>query len=333
MDNQKNYTRPVDIWDAEAKVSFVKATTDWFSESKNNSRLHLSFVEHDGKKPKPKQVKAIEIGVPMVKAGSDGNGETGVTALSLANAITTGAMAKKAILSRQAAQKAGNRYGEDIFACIGGTPASRAKDGVAEFRKFSIAPGSKEGTYALKASRCEGEDSATGGVQPKKGAQFTQIIVPVSESYMRTLGENIKAEWTSFLTAKRVAQLTQAAPVQPAAPVQSAPVQQTPTPAPAPAAKPEAPATPAMAIIIYDSITNGGLPIVTLDKDKAIAIIQNRIRALRDMPEHYVASQENYNGAVAMCQSLQKGSGAIVLTSKENPAKKIGLVVVCDSVQ
>ena len=242
-------------------------------------------------------------------------------------------MAKKAILSRQAAQKAGNRYGEDIFACIGGTPASRAKDGVAEFRKFSIAPGSKEGTYALKASRCEGEDSATGGVQPKKGAQFTQIIVPVSESYMRTLGENIKAEWTSFLTAKRVAQLTQAAPVQPAAPVQSAPVQQTPTPAPAPAAKPEAPATPAMAIIIYDSITNGGLPIVTLDKDKAIAIIQNRIRALRDMPEHYVASQENYNGAVAMCQSLQKGSGAIVLTSKENPAKKIGLVVVCDSVQ
>lgn len=338
MDNQKNYAR-TDIWDAEAKTSFVKATTDWFSESKYNSRLHLSFVEHDGQKPKPKQVKAIEIGVPMVKAGSDGAGETGITALSLANAITTGALAKKAQISRQKAQQAGSRYGEDIYACIGGTPASRAKDGVAEFRKFSIAPGAKEGTYALKAARCEGEDSATGGVQPKKGAQWTTILLPVSESYMRTLGENIKAEWTAFLTAKRLAQFTKPVNTPEPAQAQSAPQAQVAAPQQTndsqPVQKAEPVAAPSMAIMIYDTngIFNGGLPLVTVNKDKAISIIQGMIRGLRDHEKHYVANQEGYDSAVKLCNSLQKGSGAIVLTSKDNPAEKVGLVVVCDSLQ
>ena len=335
MDNQKNYTRPVDIWDAEAKTSFVKATTDWFSESKYNSRLHLSFVEHDGQKPKPKQVKAIEIGIPMVKAGSDGAGETGITALALANAITTGALAKKAMVSRQKAQQAGSRYGEDIFACIGGTPASRAKDGAAEFRKFSIAPGAKDGTYALKAARCEGEDSATGGVQPKKGVQWTTILLPVSESYMRTLGENIKAEWTAFLTAKRLAQFMKAETVQSNESTQLTQSQTQPLSNDQPDKASENLATPSHAIMIYDTnqMFNNGLPIVTTNKDKAISIIQGMIRSLRDHEKHYVANQEGYDGAVKLCNSLQKGSGAIVLTSKKNPADKVGLVIVCDTLQ
>ena len=335
MNNQKNYARPVDIWDAEAKTSFVKTTTDWFSESKYNSRLHLSFVEHDGQKPKPKQVKAIEIGVPMVKAGSDGAGETGITALSLANAITTGALAKKAMLSRQKAQQAGRRYGEEIYACIGGTPASRAKDGVAEFRKFSIAPGAKEGTYALKAARCEGEDSATGGVQPKRGAQWTTILLPVSESYMRTLGENIKAEWTAFLTAKRLAQFVKPEPAQNAAPVQPTQPQAQPAATDQPAKKPEEPTAPVIAFMIYDTnqMFNGGLPVVTTSKDKAISIMQDMIRKLRDHANNYVANTENYNGAVELCNSARKGSGAIVLTSKKNPADKVGLVLVIDFLQ
>lgn len=325
--NKKEYARPVDIWDAEAKTSFAKATMDWFSESKYNSRLHLSFVEHDGQKPKPKQVKAIEIGVPMVKAGSDGSGETGVTALSLANAITTGALAKKAVLSRQKAQQAGNRYGEDIFACIGGTPAKRAKDGIAEFRKFSIAPGAKEGTYALKAARCEGEDSATGGVQPKKGAQWTTILLPVSESYMRTLGENIKAEWTAFLTAKRMKQF---------AAVSTETVQEAPAAAPAPVveAKP-ADNQPKIAYMVYDGSRhfNNGLPAVTLEKDKIISLVQDIIRMLLKCDKQYVANTDTYNAVIDLCNKGQKGSEAVLLTSKLNAEDRVGLVVICDVLQ
>ena len=323
MEN-KNYVKPNDIWDAEAKTSFVKATTEWFSISKYSSRLHLSFVSHDGQKPKPKQLDAIEIGIPMVKAGSDGNGETGITALALANAITTGALAKKALLSRQAAQKAGKRYGDDIFTCIGGTPASRAKNGVAEFRKFSIAPGAKEGNYALKAARCEGEDSATGGVQPKKGAQWTTITLPVSESYMRTLGENIKAEWTAFLTAKRIAQETVITQPQqkPAAPVADVP------------AVPEN-KEPRLMYMIYDlsQTFNKGLPVVTASSEKAVEIIKDVVRQVLQSDKRYVANPDDYTAAVQQCNSHQKGYGAIKIISKQDQNDVSGLVLVCDFIQ
>lgn len=332
MDNNKNYMKPNDIWDAEAKVSFVKATTDWFSISKYSSRLHLSFVSHDGQKPKPKQLDAIEIGIPMVKAGSDGNGETGVTALSLANSITTGALAKKAMMARQAAQQAGKKYADDIYVCIGGTPASRAKNGVAEFRRFSIAPGAKDGTYALKAARCEGEDSATGGVQPKKGAQWSTIILPVSESYMRTLGENIKAEWTAFLTAKRLLQAsgTVDPQVQPQPQPQQVPV--------APVmAEPEPPAIEESKLVymIYDlsATFNKGLPVVTDSGEKAIEIIKDVVRQLLQSKKRYVANPETYNKAVELCNGDQKGSGSITFVSKLDKNDVSGVGVVCDFIQ
>lgn len=336
MDNNRNYVESKDIWDAEASKSFVKAKTDWFNMDSYSSRLHLSFVLHNGQKPKPTSLDSIEIGIPMVKAGSDGAKGTGITALYLADAISSGLLARMKNAANQKAQETGSKYAEDIFACIGGTTARRAKDGKPEFRKFSIAPGKAAGTYVLKASRCEGEESQTGGVQPKKGAQFTQIMVPVSEAYMRTLAENIKAEWTAFLTAKRLQQ-TMGMVNQPidhqsvAGQVDYAPM---PAPAPAPAPMP-APAAvvpnPMRICIAYDQTQtiNKGLPYAIYGADQAVKIIRGAIVKIQERT-NMKANAESCDAVKRLITSGEKGKCLILFQDERDPARKGVLVVVCD---
>ena len=70
---KKEYKTPRDIWDAENRNTFLKATPLFAGEDGNyDSRYHFSFVKHSGK-PNCTQEYAIEIFVPMVKAGSDGS--------------------------------------------------------------------------------------------------------------------------------------------------------------------------------------------------------------------------------------------------------------------
>lgn len=196
-----------DIWNAQSLKSFVKAKTDWFNGDDYDSRLHLSFVEHKGK-PSFETVKTIEIGVPMVKAGSDGAGKMGVTALGLCQMISNGVLARRCTAERQnferrkAAANGQRVYQQAIWSCIGGTTSKRAKDGKAEFRRFDILPGQKDGTYALRAQSCEGEsNSELGGVTPKKGAEWTQIIVPVDAEYLYALAVNTIAMWNAHVAA------------------------------------------------------------------------------------------------------------------------------------
>lgn len=226
-----------DIWNAQSLKSFVKAKTDWFNGDDYDSRLHLSFVEHTGK-PKYDPVKSIEIGVPMVKAGSDGDKRTGITALGLCQMICNGVLAamcareRKSFAERKAAAQGNKVYQQAIWACIGGTPANRAKDGKAEFRKFEILPGQKEGTYAFRAMSCEGETSeALGGVQPKRGAQWTQIIVPVDAEYLYAFAVNTIAAWNAQQTFRMMSHIQ--APYASAQPEAPQPSAAAPAPAPA----------------------------------------------------------------------------------------------------
>ena len=340
MDNNRNYVESKDIWDAESSKSFVKAKTDWFNMDKYSSRLHLSFVLHNGQKPKPKQLDAIEIGIPMVKAGSDGARGTGITALYLADAITSNLLSYMKDAAIQKAQQTNSAYAEDIFACIGGTTANRAKDGKPEFRKFSIAPGKVAGTYVLKASRCEGEESQTGGVQPKKGAQFTQIIVPVSEAYMRTLAETIRSEWTAFLTARRMQQMMGQGNQTITQPYQEEPRNYAPVPAmaPAPVSMPApAPApvsaiqTPIRVCIAYDQTQtiNGGLPYAIMGADKAVKIIRGAISKIQQKT-NMAANPESCNAVKKLIKSGEKGKCLILFQDRNNPARTGVLVVVCD---
>lgn len=250
-DESNTRAKEIDIWNANGAKSFVKCQTDWFSGSNPDhlfdSRLHLSFVEHSGKQNNCKQLKHIEMGIPMVKAGGDGK-NSGTTALGLAADILSGKLGKLASKSLKDAAANNQKYASEIWSCIGGTVASRSKDGKAEFRKISIAPGAKLGTYVFKASRCEGDSSGSmGGVSPKKDAVWETITVPVDSAYMNALGEVILTEWQAFRTALATQKLlanqtmnqksTYAnAPAPAPAPVQ-APVQNSApatTPAPAP---------------------------------------------------------------------------------------------------
>ena len=112
----------------------------------------------------------------MVKAGSDGSGKMGVTALGLCQMISNGVLARRCAAERQNFEKRkaaanGQRvYQQAIWSCIGGTTSKRAKDGKAEFRRFDIIPGQKDGTYALRAQSCEANATLNlVALPPRKG--------------------------------------------------------------------------------------------------------------------------------------------------------------------
>lgn len=238
--SENNQKKERDIWNAQATKSFVKAKTDWFNGEDFDSRLHLSFVEHTGK-PDFNPVKTIEIGVPMVKAGSDGDKRTGVTALSLCQMVCNGVFARlcanerKAYEARKAAAAPNEKvYQNALWACIGGTTSNRSKDGKSEFRKFEILPGQREGTYAFRAMSCEGETSEKlGGVQPKKGAQWTQIIVPIDAEYLYTFAVSTMAAWNAQQVARAMNKMQNCSKTdQPQPAPEQAPQPQSNTPAP-----------------------------------------------------------------------------------------------------
>lgn len=198
---EKNYEQTLE-WNAQGKTSFVKA-----KEAFSIERIMLDFVEHSGK-PECKRKNSIQIYIPMLKSGSDsqsaygGTGETGQTALGLAKLIVSNQLARRAEVNRKKAASEGKEYPDDIWGCIGGTTANRSKDGKAVYRRMSIAPGKAEGSYILRAEICEGEESSSGGVMPKKGANRTRITVRVDGLYMDALGEFILTEWSAYRTAQ-----------------------------------------------------------------------------------------------------------------------------------
>lgn len=292
MSYQNNYEAPKkehekerDLWNAQGLKSFVKAKTDYFNGVQYDSRLHLSFVEHTGK-PKCQQLKNIEVGVPMVKAGSDGNGRGGITALGLAQMIRNGEIANRALIERKDFEQRqltqGSKvYHRPIWSCIGGTTAKRARDGKAEFRKVELIPGTKPGTYAFAASSCEGEtSSALGGVQPKKDAEWTRIIVPVDGDYLYAFAEAVVAEWNAFVMAKALGKV---APAQEAADQQPAHAP-APMPAPAPAPAPAAPVPaekPKRVWTIYDDSFYGPMA-CALSQKTAVAYLKKCVKKMAD---------------------------------------------------
>lgn len=217
QNTNNNYPSNKDIWDCQGRETFVKAYPMFASleEDKWDSRVHLSFVKHNGRDNGAKQVDAIEIYIPVVKAGSNGKSGaatiTGQNVLSLISLINDGTLAKMAKASREEAKANGQQYARDIFNVIGGSPA-KVKDGVqvpAKFREFSIAPASSGKGYVMKAAECDGQQSANGGFSPAPGAQKKMIMVQVSELYMRTFAKDLEAKWVAHQTAKEIAKLLQ----------------------------------------------------------------------------------------------------------------------------
>ena len=326
MENEKKAKKQAhDVWDAQGMTSFCKATNDWFSQT-YSSRLHLSFVKHNGRDNGCKQLSHIEVGIPMLKAGSDGQGESGITALQLAADIRSGRIQKKA------AQLVQNQKSNvDVFACIGGTPSKRSKNGEpAEFRRFGIAPSKTVGQYVFKASRCEGEDSATGGVQPKKGATWETIMVRVTEPQLQTFAEYILSEWTAFRTAVRMQELLSGMQAQPApknedssqAPKNEAATSKTPQPA-----KEE---LPAAVYVVMDTAT--GIQGAAVTAASALAMVRTATRKLQSQGFRIVSDEDAKKMADRIVQEENNSNRAqwysFELISSDKKECRVGVQVV-----
>lgn len=198
---KKEYKTPRDIWDAENRNTFFKATPLFAGEDGNyDSRYHFSFVKHSGK-PNCTQEYAIEIFVPMVKAGSDGSKVMGVNASGLAADMVNGNLFLEAERARKRQRETGNQYPDRLFTCVGGTPARRRSDGKAEFRQFSISPSNDPGYLVYQAMSCEGQETADGGIVPAKGMPSRRTItVKVADVYTKALGVNILLDWVAYKT-------------------------------------------------------------------------------------------------------------------------------------
>lgn len=171
------------FFEIQGTTTFCRVKNDWIEFD----RIHLSFVKHDGAKPKPKKLVSIEGALKL--HGADG-------ALSLCSMIASGEIARRAARSKE---QANGSYPEAVFISMGGTPTTRSRDGKAEFRQFLVSPGNKS-DYIFIMSKCEGEDTPLGGIAPKKGAQRTNIVVSLSSGDIKDFAQSILAEYTAYRT-------------------------------------------------------------------------------------------------------------------------------------
>lgn len=167
--------------------SFVKFKMDWAKYGK----IHLSFVQHEGKDAGCKQVASIDAALSANGANS---------ALYLAELVLSGAARQLATKRRQEAKSANKNFAEPFFSNNGGTVQSRSKTGGAIYRSITLAPGNKS-DYVLQAVEAEGEMTATGGIKMKSGAAVTRITVAVSTAELVTMARSIIIEWTAYRTA------------------------------------------------------------------------------------------------------------------------------------
>lgn len=295
---QKDY-----FFQIQGLKSFCKAKNDWI----RFERIHLSFVQHTGK-PKCEQTGSIEGALKL--HGADG-------ALHLANMILSGELAKKAAQSKA---QANGSYPQAVFVSLGGTPAARSKTGSAVFRQFSVSPGSKS-DYVFTMSQCDGEETQTGGISPKKGAQRTNIFVPLSSGDLRDFAQSVIAEYTAYRTAFYFTPNTMAES------------QQTET-GPSTYAHQSLPSERSdLCAIVYDTAGcyNNGTPqlfsIQNLEKG-----LQEITKILLASEKKYVASKQDYSDCIELIRQ-KKEADLIINYKAKNTGETCQLVVMLSKPQ
>ena len=204
--------REEDWWEAQGSKSFIKLEP-MFDGDRYASKVIFSFVKHNGVANGHKRTDLIRIYVP-VAGGGVSNGETGAkqvtgqNAESLVSMIRSGDLYRMNAALKRNAIAANAQYPEPLFQTIGGSGEKRGKDGSVipvKFRKFTIAPNMQMDGYLFTAMECDGFKTKTGGYAPAQGMPNRHnIVVPVSEHAMRSLGENISAHWNAYLTAMEI---------------------------------------------------------------------------------------------------------------------------------
>lgn len=198
------------------------------------------------------------------------------------------------------------------------------------FRQFSVVPGTKS-EYVLQMTTCPGEENATGGIQPVKGAKRESIYVPLTSGDLVSFAKAVQIEVTAFRTVKMLSDgsknseenHTQPAPSE--QPAEQKPAAQTTQTVPA--------EKPTLAIIYETTgIVNRGLPFAML-AENGVNVLKGVIQALLGAPERYVCIPEQYNNAVKLIEGKQKGSAIVNLAGKQDASKKASIVVVIDTLK
>lgn len=296
MANERDF-----IFQQQGATSFVKVKMDWARFGK----IHFSFVQHSGK-PECKQVASVEAALKV--DGGDG-------ALYLAEAVRNNTIERKRAKTLEEQKASGAKYPAPLFTSMGGTTAQRSKTGKCMFRQVSLVPGMKT-DYALQVVEAEGEQTTTGGIAMKKGAQMTRITVGLKREELLSMASAILLSWQAYLAISGVygirAAMSDERPtdaVENTPPVRQAPQQET-----SPADKD--------AWVVYDSL--GETFEVALTQQAAILCVQESITLLRKTQQGY-ARKDNaeYNAVKTAIQTGCDELPSISLTGKNGEACEV----------
>lgn len=302
MANERDF-----IWQQQGASSFVKIKMDWARFGK----IHFSFVQHSGK-PACKQIANIEAALKV--DGGDG-------ALYLAEAVKNNTMEHKRAKALEEQKTSGAKYPAPMFTSMGGTIAQRSKTGQCVFRQISLMPGMKT-DYALQVVEAEGEQTATGGISMKKGAQVTRITVGLKREELLSMASAILMAWQAYMIASSaygtLGENTYAEPAAHNEPQTSAPA--------AASAVPTAQAVQAKdAWVIYDGL--GETFEVAVSHDAAILCVQESITFLRKTEQCYSRRDNNeYNAVKAAIQTDCDELPTITLYGKDNTTCEVIVV-------
>lgn len=306
MAKEKDY-----FWQMQGLTSFCKARADWL----DFDRIHLSFVKHEGKKNNCKQTMAIEGAVKL--HGSDG-------VLYLSELVLSGA-AKK--MAEQSKKEATNGFVQPFFTTMGGTVSSRSNKGQCMFRQFSVAAGNKS-DYVFQMMTCAGEENATGGIQPVKGAKHDTIYVSLSSADLVAFARAVQMEVTAYRTAKMLASVGMAAPAEKKDSSDDANGKD--------ANKGEKAASDSKQMLVIITVPNGivnsGRPFATSRAD-GVKTLKAVVTAMLHAPQRYVCDSGHFQSAVEMIEEAKEGVVDISLTGKYDAREKATISLVVDALK
>lgn len=300
MANERDF-----IWQQQGASSFVKIKMDWARFGK----IHFSFVQHSGK-PACKQIANIEAALKV--DGGDG-------ALYLAEAVKNNTMEHKRAKALEDQKASGAKYPAPMFTSMGGTTAQRSKTGQCVFRQVSLVPGMKT-DYALQVVEAEGEQTATGGISMKKGAQVTRITVGLKREELLSMASAILLAWQAYMIASSAYGTLGAKPYSDTLENSEPAATETRS-----AAVPFTPAAASTAWVVYDSL--GETFEVAVTHEAALLCVQESIMFLRKTEKCYSRKDNaEYNAVKTAIQTDCDELPSITLYGKDNTTCEVIVV-------
>lgn len=282
--------------------SFVKAKMDWAGISK----IHLSFVSHEGANAGYKQQSHIEAALKT-------DGPAKEHALYFAEAVLNGRMEARRMQALQKQQQTGAKYAEALFESNGGSPAR--PDRPCMWRVVRLTPGNKA-EYVLSAMEAEGEVNQKGGYSKKEGAAVSRIDVAFSTEELFAFASSIKMAWQAHLVALAMTSSNEEKPED--ADMEGAPDTMEPS---------SGTSECSTVYVVYDTL--GELFETAITPTAALALVQEAITVLRKSEARYKRkTNQEYESAKAAILNDCEDIPSISLQAADDPNNACEVIVV-----